>query len=357
MIINSLNQATNTFRITPTHPSDIHILFQNLCTSHTITMSTTRKVEINDQKKRVSINLTIRVCTVTIDLENSSLCVRGQIAREAENVRMGSYHNMNIGLNDCFSLEVGSDLWQMVDRLVCDIVVFMVVVMRNGRFEIGVVDEYGVECKGTYKKKDFTKFMKERCTNGAQKDGECDKMEMKQASRRHRGKKPSGDTHRSITNNYRVKYIVCNFDVSLLVSTNIPAHTINISKEYEKLPFKALVENILSSLTNTAIPFIKDLMAANRFLRMYEQADDLIALGVKDVLSAIEFSAIETMIVTVGLYCSYDVEERERIRKMVEMVGKAKKVVIVSDGHACGKKLNDIGGIGAILKYNYKENM
>ncbi|ELQ75669.1 Meiotic cell division protein Pelota/DOM34 [Trachipleistophora hominis] len=352
MIINSLNHSTHTLRITPTHPSDIHILFQNLLPSHTITMPTTRKIEINDQKKRVSINLTIRVCNVTIDLENSLLIVRGQIAREIENVKMGSYHNMNIGLNDCFSLEVQGDLWRMVDRLVRDIVVFMVIVFRNGKYEVGVVDEYGVECKGAYKKKEFAKFMKDRCANGAQKS---DRSDISQASRGKDRQKDAKHGTTPITNSYRVKYIVCNFDVASFVNTSIPSHTISISKEHEKLPLKALIENILSNLTNTSIPFVKDLMVANQFLKMYERADDLIALGIKDVLAAIEFSAIDTMIVTVGLYCTYDVEERHRIRKMVEMVGKDKKVVIISDGHACGNKLNYIGGIGAILKYNYKE--
>lgn len=36
--------------------------------------------------------------------------------------------------------------------------------MRSNKYEMATVDEHGIECKGTFKKKDFVKFMKEKCT-------------------------------------------------------------------------------------------------------------------------------------------------------------------------------------------------
>lgn len=355
MIVNSFSSITQSLKLTPTHPFDIHLLFQNLRDSYRVTMSTTRKIEINNQKTRVAVKLTIQICSVSSDLENNLLTVRGRVAKENEKVKLGSFHNMTIGLNDTFYLEVDGGLKQILKRLLSDIVVFLVVIQRNGKFEVAAIDEYGIDCKGSFKKKELVKFLKEKCINEEKSNLKGKKTG---GSKQHGETKPKITEKFPITNKYTVKYIIANFSISLFMNSEFPTHIIKTSKEDENLRFKVLINQILSNQKNASIPFIKNLHLANKFLDMYQQGDDLVALGLKDVLLAMEYSAIHSVIITISLYCSFDVAERRKIRKMIDALRKIKKVVIIiSDGHICGEKLNEIGGIGAILKYNFRENI
>lgn len=121
MIIDYINTLNNTLKLKATHPSDIHILFSDLNTTHKITMLTTRKVEINTHKQRIPINLTIQISSITSDLENNLLTIRGRITKETENIRIRSFHNMTIGLNNYFTIEVEENVKILAKRLLVDV--------------------------------------------------------------------------------------------------------------------------------------------------------------------------------------------------------------------------------------------
>lgn len=70
------------------------------------------------------------------------------------------------------------------------------------------------------------------------------------------------------------------------------------------------------------------------------------AYGLEEVRSATEQGAVETLLVTNKVLRDTDVEQ---ILKKVE--GARGKVVIVSTAHEAGKKLESLGGLGALLRY------
>ncbi len=73
------------------------------------------------------------------------------------------------------------------------------------------------------------------------------------------------------------------------------------------------------------------------------------AYGPDEVRSATERGAVETLLVTNKMLRDTDVEE------LLKNVERARgKVVIVSAGHEAGKKLDSLGGLGALLRYKVR---
>lgn len=332
MLINYIRKEDQTIKITPNHPSDINQLFQFIDSTNKITMSTTRKVEIGTVKKRIPVKLTVSVTETSADFENCALNVRGKVVNEVENVKIGSFHNFTIGLNDSFVIHVENGLQRSTQELLKKLDVFLLIVFRGGKFEVAAIDEYGLRNKGAFKLKEFKKFMTEFCSEEPQPK----------------------QSQFPLKSTYKVEYIVSNHQITNSIKTKIPVHNFNFQKEHEKLNLSQIFETILEKSKSSSIPFMKDLILANNFLLLYEKADDKIALGMADVEDAQSNYAIEVLFVTNKLYCAFDIELREKVREMVKDLKRTKKVVVLSDSHKCGQKLNEIGGIGAILTYNFR---
>lgn len=337
MIINSISMPNKLLSITPNHPTDIHILQKILTTNHKITKVTSRKIEINNQKTRITIKLTIQIVEVKPDYENNSLNVRGRVVNEIENIKIGSYHNFTLNLNENFILHVTNSLQQIIDKLLQLLDVFLLVVFRNGKFEVAAIDEYGIYLKGHLKNKELKKFLAENCV----------------------AEKNSKSKHKQfpLKSTYYVKYIISNYELNNIITSKVQFHKIELTKEEEKLHLSEIFQKIIAEKKNMSIPFVKDLIIANNFLSKYEKGSDLIALGLNDVIDAKNNSAIETLILTQKLYCSFDPKENNNINihELIKSLSKTIRVICISDTHLCGKKLNDIGGIGAILNYNFRK--
>ncbi len=82
--------------------------------------------------------------------------------------------------------------------------------------------------------------------------------------------------------------------------------------------------------------------------------DGKAAYGLKEVALAVESGAVETLIVTDSLIWKAREEENfQEIEKLLKDTEKAKgKVMIISREHEGGKKLDGLGGIGAILRFD-----
>lgn len=335
MLINYIKKEDLTIKITPNHPIDIHILNQIIDESHCITMSTTRKVQIGNQKTRISVKLTIQVTEVSAYFENNALNIRGSVKNEVENVKLGSFHNLTIGLNEPFVLHVENKLQNTVEKLLKKLDVFLLVVFRNGKFEVAAIDEYGLRNKGSFKQNTFKKFLLDSCTT----------------------EKPTTKQQFPLKSTYKVEYIVTNHQISNFMSTKIPTHKFTLTAADEKASLSQIFEKLLENPDSSSIPFMKDLVQANNFVLMYEKGNNKIALGMTDVIEAQEYSAIQTLFVTNKLYCAFDHEERNKVRSLIKSLNKTEKAIVISDSHACGIKLNNIGGIGAILSFDYRSNL
>ncbi len=73
-----------------------------------------------------------------------------------------------------------------------------------------------------------------------------------------------------------------------------------------------------------------------------------IAYGLGEVKQALDYSAIETLLVSESLL----VKERDSIEKILELAEKGRaKINIVSSENEPGKKLDGISGIAALLRF------
>ncbi|KRH93918.1 Meiotic cell division protein Pelota/DOM34 [Pseudoloma neurophilia] len=334
MLIDYIKKEDQTIKITANHPADIHILYQLIDEKTQVTMFTSRKVEIGNQKTRISVKLTLQICETSADFENNALNLRGRIQNEVENIKLGSFHNLTIGLNESFVLHV-QDLRTTVDKLLKHLDVFLLIVFRNGKFEVAAIDEFGLRNRGHFKQKEFKQFLTEACSEVVTKQ-------------------PAPFPLKS---SIKVKYIVTNHQIENIVKISQPIHKFELTKTDEKLNLLQIFDRLLQNPQNSSIPFMKDLVIANNFLLMYEKGHtERIALGLTEILEAQDHFAIQTLIVTNKLYCSFDIEEREKIRNLISSMKKNIIVAIISDFHRCGVKLNEIGGIGAILTYDYRKD-
>lgn len=334
MLIDYIRKDDQTIKIIPNHPIDIHILYEIIDETSKITVWTTRKVEIGNTKTRINVKLTIKVCESTPDFENNALNTRGTIQNEVENIQLGSFHNYTIGLNEPFILHTNKNLKDTVDKLLEQRDVFLLIIFRNSKFEVAAIDEYGLRRKGIFKQKEFKKYLSDTCSTT----------------------KPAKPQPFPLKSEFKVKYIVSNHMISNIIKLNVPLYTFNLLKTDEKLTTSQIFDRLVQNPISSSIPFMRDLVLANNFLLMYEKGDDKIALGMSDVLEAQDHFALQTLFITNKLFCSFNIHERNMIRKLIHTVRNKVKVVIVGDFHLCGTKLNDIGGIGAILTYDYRDS-
>lgn len=333
MLIDYIRKDDQTIKITTNHPIDIHILYEIIEKPNQITVWTTRKIQIGNNKTRINVKLTVKVCESMPDFENNALNIRGTIQNEVEHIQVGSFHNYTICLNEPFIFHSNKNLRETVDKLLKQQDVFLLIIFRNGKYEVAAIDEYGLRRKGTFKQKEFRKFLVETCSS--EKTMKNQPFPLKSA--------------------FKVKYIVSNHSIGNISNVDIPLYTFNLLKKDEKSTLPQIFDHLVQNPTSSSIPYLRDLVVANNFLVMYEKGENKIALGMTEVLEAQDNFAIQTLFVTNKLYCSLDIDERNTIRNLIESVRKKVKVIIVGDFHHCGSKLNEIGGIGAILTFNYRD--
>jgi protein pelota len=81
--------------------------------------------------------------------------------------------------------------------------------------------------------------------------------------------------------------------------------------------------------------------------------DGLVAYGLKEAEKAIEYGAVETLLITDKLISKFKQEDKfDTLDKIMSSTEKIKgKIEIISSEHEGGKKLDNLGGIAAILRY------
>ena len=107
---------------------------------------------------------------------------------------------------------------------------------------------------------------------------------------------------------------------------------------------------ILSQITDTKVA--KEVDILNTFMRTMDTDPDRAYYGYKHVAQAQEALAIDSLLVTDGLFRNSDVRLRKQYVQLVESVREAGgKVYIFSSMHVSGQQLEQVSGVAAILRY------
>lgn len=107
---------------------------------------------------------------------------------------------------------------------------------------------------------------------------------------------------------------------------------------------------IMSRLNDTKMA--KEIDELNRFMRMMDTNPDRAYYGYAHVLKANEELAIESLLVTDGLFRSSSIKTRKMYVDLVEAVrSNGGKVYVFSTLHVSGNQLQQVSGVAAILRF------
>lgn len=107
---------------------------------------------------------------------------------------------------------------------------------------------------------------------------------------------------------------------------------------------------IQSRLSDTK--FSKEVSTLEAFYRILGSDDSRAFYGFEFVEKASEMGAIETLLVTDGLFRSSDLTERKKYIALVERVRElGGKVLVFSSLHTSGEQLTQLTGIAAVLHF------
>lgn len=371
-------------------PDDIYHCYNLIAKGDKITASTTRNVSSENasgkvKKERINLNVCIEVKSVQFDQQSCSLRINGTNCEENDYIKLGQYHNIDIGVNDRFKLEKPQwdDMWAEMVREATDAgskAELAVVVMQEGLANICLVTNYLTLHKGKVEKniakksgptnnrdksidaffgdvysnmmriidfnainsifiaspgfvaESYMKFMIQKATR------ENNAIVLKARPRIAIAKSSSG--HMSAVSEVVGGSVAAGGPSSCGKSKGVGAGETGFSE--------LIVET-------KAYDNIKDLQ---KFKDMLAENIDKIAYGKRDVLAAAEAQAIEVLLITDTSYRDPNPDARNEyalLMKSVKVFGG--KVSKFSSQHASGKQLNDYSGIAAILRFEFMEPM
>ncbi|KAB8360604.1 hypothetical protein FH972_024342 [Carpinus fangiana] len=379
------NEGTGSVVLLPTEPEDMWHLY-NLIRPHDLLRAPAiRKVTDtagtgSTVSRTVRTTFTIRVKSLDFDPHASELHVSGIIAEENEVVSMGRHHTLDLELQRQFTLtkdpeDKGGDGWDSVAlhtlKEATDIrkqAEVYAVVMQEGLANICVITEHQtilrqrVEASiprkraghgGEAHDKGLAKFFD---TLQATLLRHLDVDAMMAEERRpplllaspgfvaQGFQKHLASTALKEGNKILGQYV----RESVLVAHSSSGHVHSLA-EVLKQPA------VLTKLSDTK--YARESQALEKFMELLREDDGRAWYGPREVERAVEKGAVGrgggVLLISNGLFRSYDIAERRKWVQLVEQVQKVEggEVRVLSSAHESGKRLEGLGGIGAILTY------
>ncbi|CAM9487969.1 unnamed protein product [Chrysoparadoxa australica] len=329
-----------------------------------VTTSTNRKVVSESStgsvtSKRVRLNLTIQVEKVDFDSDSCLLRLSGKSIKENAYVRVGAYHTADLELNQTFSIE--KDCWDAIhlERIeaasdpvkLADVAA---VVMTTGLAHVCLVSSHMTVTKARIEiniprrrpgssdhKKAIEKFFeavyqnilrhvsftKIKCvllgSPGYVKDDFWEYMN--QASVRR-------DDRALIEN--KGKFVLCHAN---------SGHKRAVEELFAQ-------PGVAARLADTKAA--AEVKALEGFFKMFKTDPDRAFYGYNHVKRANDSCAIDTLLVTDGLFRSTDLPTRKRYVELVELArNNGAKLFIFSTAHVSGEQLQQFSGIAAVLRF------
>ncbi|EPR80147.1 putative pelota protein [Spraguea lophii 42_110] len=307
----------------PEHSEDICRLYDIIEYGDIIRSFTYRKVAVTakDQKK-IRLLLEMKVEKVDVDLEASVLFIGGITNVENEYVKIGSHHTFKIGVGDrlCIMKSKINDISMKFIRGVKESLCEILFLMENkNEVEIIVFNN------------NFYKTLKRVKVREIEKE---------------------------------IKNINIS-DIKLLVLINFKKD-INTTYKYINVKIPSEIRNntniiefclkdkkISKQIENTQ--FYKNFKNMENFIKQQHSNENMVSIGIKEVKESMEYAAIKILIFSSNLIKT--IEQKKEIEKMVkELKNQKAEVSIIPHTHPLGMKLEDFGGMVAVLKFQHRFN-
>ncbi len=311
---------------------------------------TLRKIQVSKETERQRaaekrpVTLQIEVERVEFHKTSNILRVAGKIVDGPEDVPKGSHHTFNVEENSIILIIKEKWLKFQIEKIkeasITKIPKILICILDRENVLFALLKKYGYELLSEF-------------------EGEVTKKDVET-------KKQSTFYYEIIKKlkDYDNRY---NFDNILIASPAFWKEELLKELKDENLR-KRIVQATCSSADENAIeevikrPEVEQVLKQERYAKETKLVEELLlhiakdksaAYGIKETELAAQAGAVDRLLVTDKIIQRYKQEEKyERLDDMMKLVEQMKGVVtIITSEHGAGKKLDGLGGIGAILRY------
>ena len=350
MKILNQNLKKGELKVSVENPDDMWYLSTIIDTGDLVKGKTVRKIKLGTKDQRSSnivkkpVFLKILVDKVTFGSTTGMLRISGKITEGPEDVSLGSHHTFNIEENT--TLTIIKDRWlkfqldKVKEASSSKIPKILVCVFDREESYFALLKKYGYQLLSSFSGDVQKKAVDEKVKGRFYEDII---FKLKEYDKRH------------------------NLDIIILASPAFWKE--DLLKHLKDEPLrKKITLATCSSVGKNAIDEVlkrdetKEALKQDRITKEMNLIENLLveisknnlgAYGMKEVTEAVNAGAVKTLLVTDGLIHKLrDQEKYDSLDKVMRTAEYVKaEVVIVSSEHDGGKRLDGLGGIGAILRY------
>jgi len=343
-------------KVVPQSLDDLWHLYNIVYPGDRVHAKTTREVKIDEeyarpqQGRRVTVRLGLQVERVFWDKSLNRLRVHGVIIDVPEDIGgRGSHHTLNIVVDRPLTILKAKWLKHQIDRLEkaskAEAPLVLLVAIDDEEFAVAVLRQYGLEVK-------VEKRVRLPGKLEAEKRGEALKGFFKEALNSLR------ETWLSLkcsivilglgfVKNGFVKYIQDEAqDVAAAIADVKSVNSSGVTGINEALRSGVLTKTLKHARMAEETRLVEEMLA-----RLGKGTTD-VAYGLKEVAQATQYGAVEKLLINDSLLRESSDEKRTVLEKIMrEVEDKAGQITVVSTEHEAGTKLEGLGGIAALLRF------
>ena len=343
-------------KVVPQSLDDLWHLYNVIYEGDRVYAKTTREIKVQEeyarpqQGRRVTVFLGLQVERVLWDRSLNRLRVHGVISDVPEDIGgMGSHHTLNVVVGQPLTVVKSRWLKHQVDRLErasrVETPLVLLVSIDDEEFAVAVLRQYGLEIK-------VEKRIRLPGKLEAEKRDEAVKGYFKEALQSLRGiwaslNCPIVILGLGFVKNGFVKYVKDEAeDVAAAVADVKSVNSSGVTGINEAVRSGVLTKTLKHARMAEETQLVEEVLA-----RLGKGTTD-VAYGFDDVTRATQYGAVEKLLLTDSMLRESTDEKRLELEKMMrEVEEKAGKITVVSTEHEAGSKLQGLGGIAGLLRF------
>lgn len=328
-------------KLVPTNRDDLWLLSQVINRHALVSSKTTRKIKLSETKVEKKTYY-LQIMVEKVELEEELLRLNGRVESEVEDIPKGSYHSLNIGLNDDLKIEQKWLRYQIdkIEESTKERLSILLVVLDRESVYFAKLQEQGYKVLANF-------------------EGDVEK--------KHEGLAAKGGFYKQVGK--KLKEYDERFKLDRVVIGSPAFFKEDFMKELDDAWLKKKITlATCSSVSENAFgeilkrDEIKNTLQQARIQEELELVDRLFGAigkgrkfcyGLNEVKEKANSGAVEILLVSSGLIGKYREEDKfEDLEGIMLIVEQTKgKVVIVDSKNEAGKRLDGISGIAGILRY------
>jgi len=346
-------------KVVPQSLDDLWHLYNVVYSGDQVYAKTTREIKIQEeyarpqQGRRVTVVLGLRVESVLWDRSLNRLRIHGTISDVPEDIGgMGSHHTLNIVVDHPLTIVKTKWLKHQVDRLekASHVETPLVVLMSidDEEFAVAVLRQYGLDVE-------IEKRIRLPGKLEAEKREDALKGYFKEAlnSLRQTWKNlncPIVVLGLGFVKNGFVKYVKdVAPDVAAAVADVKSVNSSGVTGINEAVRSGVLTKTLKHVRMTEETGQVEEVLA-----RLGKGTTD-VAYGLDEVAKATQYGAVEKLLLTDSMLRESTDEKRTELEKIMrEVEEKAGQITVVSTEHEGGNKLQGLGGIAALLRFQIR---